>query len=211
MKELFNPEGQFMAAIKTFSDWLLLSMAAFICSAFIITLGPSLVAMCSVGMKLARGEYVSPIYDFCKEFKNNFKQGIIEGLVLMAAAGLLSIDLYFCITVLNGNYKKYLATLIVVVIIFVLMVFWLVFPITARFSLNIKEIFHNAVIMAAMNPFRAITGVIFFLMPYAAAIIIYPLLPLVLLFLPALPLYYNAGYYVRLFKRFEPDTDEEVM
>ena len=72
-------------------DLMVVNWLWVLCCIPVVTIGPATCGMYTVTLKLAREEPVNPVKDFFRGFKENFKSGLLLGLLaailLVAAAG----------------------------------------------------------------------------------------------------------------------------
>ena len=72
-------------------DLMVVNWMWVLCCIPVVTIGPATCGLYTVTLKLAREEPVNPVKDFFRGFKENFKSGLLLGLLaailLVAAAG----------------------------------------------------------------------------------------------------------------------------
>ena len=90
--KLFNIDGGFYQFISRFYDLVKLNFLWFIGCIPIITIGASTTAAYSVALKMVDDEESYIARSFIREFKNNFKQGTVMGLIFTAATYALYLD-----------------------------------------------------------------------------------------------------------------------
>jgi len=121
----------------------------------VVTIGPAWTAMYYVLLKSMRSDDpIRPLRDFWKGFKTNFKQSLITWLIFLGVAAIILIDINFCKAhggVMNAFlYANYALGAVVLIIMFMM------FPVTAAFADSIKGLIRNSVYFAAKNPVRTI-------------------------------------------------------
>lgn len=151
MGNLFNLEAPIWVFMGEVADVLILAALWWVCSLGIVTVGASTSALYYVIGKKVRKESSDVISDFFKSFKENIKQSIPFGIMLII--GSISFILYSAYT-LEGfmveKYSGYLKYLIPVLIVFSfeffnIMAFTL--ALLARFEMKSMQIIKTAIII----------------------------------------------------------------
>ena len=88
-------ENPFWQALNVIADMMLLNLLTLLCCAPVITVGAALTAMNDVVIRIIRQEESSILKGYGQAFRQNLKNGILFGLILLVAAGLLYFD-YLC-------------------------------------------------------------------------------------------------------------------
>ncbi len=94
---MFSIEGKFFRTLTKIGDFLILGVLGIIFSIPVITVGASLAAMSSVGMKLVKDEEGYVFRNFFHSWKSNFKQSIGVELILAAIGAVLCADVVICV------------------------------------------------------------------------------------------------------------------
>ncbi len=94
---MFSIEGKFFRTLTKIGDFLILGVLGIIFSIPVITVGASLAAMSSVGMKLVKDEEGYVFRNFFHAWKSNFKQSIGVELILAAIGAVLCADVVICV------------------------------------------------------------------------------------------------------------------
>ncbi len=134
-------DSKFGRIFTKFFDGCYLNLLWFVCSIPIFTLGAASAALWSVTLKIAKDEESSSITRmFFRAFKENFRQGTVLWLILLAVGLLLAGDgyiLYHLRASASGTLAIFwtllLAVLIVGVIAYVIILFY-IFPLIASVS-----------------------------------------------------------------------------
>lgn len=150
MSSLFNMDSPVMRFLSRVCDIMILNILCIICCIPVITAGASITAMYSITLKMVRGEESYIFKGFFKAFKENFKQSTIIWLI-MAALGIFIYMDYRATAFLLGNMKSIFQILIGALSILYFMVLVYIFPYTARFINDIKNIFKNSLLIAILN------------------------------------------------------------
>ena len=101
---LFNQDNPFWQSMDRVFDLCELNILWLVCCIPIVTAGPSTVAFYYAMINLVRGEEGYVHKDFFRSFKQNFKQGLLAGLLLMAVGGFLAADVYIAYKSGKGIY-----------------------------------------------------------------------------------------------------------
>ena len=147
MSSFFNMDSPIMRFLSRVCDLMILNVLCIICCLPVITAGASITALYSVTLKMVRGEESYIFKGFFKAFKENFKQSTILWLI-MAALGIFIFVDYRAASLLPANMSKIFQVLIGAILVLYLMVLTYVFPYTARFENNIKNILKNSLLLA---------------------------------------------------------------
>jgi len=94
---MFSIEGKFFRTLTKIGDFLILGVLGIIFSIPVITVGASLTAMSSVGMKLVKDEEGYVFRNFLSSWKSNFKQSIGVELILAVIGAVLCADVVICV------------------------------------------------------------------------------------------------------------------
>lgn len=150
---MFQYDGPLVTFLMRLGDMIILHVIWLICCIPIITIGPATVAANYVALKLVRDEGTSVVTMFFKAFRRNFRQGVVLGLISMAAGGLLVLDIYLCINRMEGgNLFKLvlLAALIFLTLMYLITMLW-VWAVTARFENTVPRLLANSLLLAVGN------------------------------------------------------------
>ncbi len=212
MNGLFNLDSPIMRFLSKVCDLMILNVMCIICCLPIVTAGASITALYTITMKMVRGEESYIFKGFLKAFKENFKQSTIIWLI-MAVLGIVVFVDYQAASLLPENMSNIFRVLIGALIIFYLMILSYIFPYTARFENNIKNIFKNSLLIAILN------------LPWTILVIALPIALGFLTFLTTTTLVYGSmlwmllGFAVvayiesmifrRVFAKYEPASEKD--
>ncbi|MBQ6440258.1 MAG: DUF624 domain-containing protein [Mogibacterium sp.] len=150
MDKFFDSDNPVMKFLARLVDLVVLNVITILYSIPVVTAGGALTAMNYVLFHLNREDESYVIKMFRKSFRANFKQGIPEGLLALAAAGITAVDLL----ALHGSESR-LATLmmisitIIAVLMFVTCVY--MFALQSRYENTVRGTILNAVRLAIGN------------------------------------------------------------
>lgn len=143
MNWLFDAEKPLMRGLSTVADLMILNFLALLCSLPVITAGPSFTALCSVSMRVVRGEEGSLVKDFWKAFFRNLKRSTLFWLLLLLCCGVLYFD-YLAATVYIPVMRYGIAALGILLLAISLYVFVLL----ARYDNSLLATIKNALLLA---------------------------------------------------------------
>lgn len=214
MGRLFNMDNKFFQVMGRIADLLILNLLFLVCCIPVITIGPSLAALHYVLLKMSRNEESYLIRSFFKSFKENFRQGVIINLILLAAALILYVD-FNLISSMTGMMAKALYYIFLVLTLLFAMMYMYVYPLLAKFYNSVSTIFKNSMLMAIRHlPYTLLCLVIsvlpfgIFLVPsYQAQA---TLLMLFFLMGCSLVTFINDHFFVKIFDNYIPDEEEEA-
>ena len=150
MEKFFDSENPVMRILSRLVDLALLNILTVCTSMLIVTAGGALTAMNNVLLHLVRGDetYVTRMY--WTSFKKNFRQGIPEGLLLLAVAAVTAVDMW----TLHGSGSR-LATMMMIIVTFIAMfmavTFVYMFALQARYENTVRGTIINAFRLAIGN------------------------------------------------------------
>lgn len=145
----------FLNGLRTVGDLMVLNWLWFFCSVPIITIGPATCALYAVTLKLARGEHASPFRDFFRAFRENFKKGLVLGLIAIALAVVAWVDFGFAMGQTGPLHTVYLALAIVLAGVLLSYVCY-AFSLQAMFENTLMGQIKNAFAMVFVAPGKTI-------------------------------------------------------
>ena len=206
---MFRLDSKLMGAISTFTDYIILVIFCILFSIPIFTIGASVSAMYYVSMKMARGKDVYIFRDFIKGFRDSFKNATIAWIILLlldAAVGYTWIWLYYDNSIALGKTFTIIFLCLSVYLVFLQL---MIFPFIARFENSIY------------NTFKLTMGFTLLRLIPLAIVLFLDLLPILLSYkyvgyaigiMPvgeALALYLNGYIFANMFKKIEPEKENE--
>ena len=201
MDKIFNLDSKLMQTMNKFADIMLLNVVTLICCLPIITIGPAITAMHYVLLKMFRNECDAVLKNYFKSFKENFKQGILLGLIYTVIGAILVVDVWYMLNV----EQIYLIFEIIIIVACVLALFsyvW-VYPLQCRYENPIRMTIKNTFKVGLLNLSNTIMMILISLIPLILLLTFEWALPVVTLLGIALPGYWQAMLYSRVFDRLE--------
>lgn len=205
-KIMFQSDNLLSRVLTKVFDLCLLNILFLITSLPIFTIGVSLSALYTVTLAMSKNEE-SPVFKmYFRMWKQNFKKGMIAGLVLLGIVALLIFDMWIWWNS-RISYRMFFMIATLVLLSLVIMVSNWVFPLIAKFENSVKNMFKNAMIFSMRYAIVSFCmGIV--MVGYGALILKYlvVLLPLFFLF-GVILLVYPWTLYVNL--RFERYLNEQ--
>ncbi len=204
MSSIFNLDNPFFSGLNKIVDAFFLSIIFLITCIPIITIGPALTALYYATAKSLRRDrgYISK--EYFKAFKLNFLQGLVSGLILIAASSILAIDWKYAKNLHNttGVILFSIFTALFIILFFITIY---IFPVLSRFKTKTLHLFKTAFFMSMRHLpstiLMAIIVIFFGLLVYLFRI------PIV--FAPALCTLLVSFLMERIFKKYMPEKSEE--
>ncbi len=116
----------------------------------IITIGPAIVALTAVMTKRVRDIPCFVFYEYKKAFKENFKQGVLAGLLVMVLLGFsgFSIFYYYSWHLENADLMYFaLASVTIVIFVFVSVASCYLYAQIALIELPLKQMIKNSILL----------------------------------------------------------------
>ena len=140
MNRLFTPDNPVMQFITKLACTAYLNLLWFICCIPIVTAGASTTALYYVTLKMVKDEESGLTRAFFHSFKENFRQGTIIWLILLAAGIVLGIDGY---VLYHLRFEHIFWTIITAIFVIVAIAYAIIclyiFPLLSRFSNRSEE------------------------------------------------------------------------
>ncbi len=208
MDKLFNLDSPVMRFLSRMADLIWLNILTLICCLPIITAGASLTAMHYVLLKMVRNEEGYITKSFFNSFKINFRQATLIWLMMLVLIFIFVGDVYI---MLQGNFPLVMTILVGIVIFMALIGMTMVFPVLSRFDNTIKNTLRNSFLMGVANFPKVILMMLMYAVPLLIAYIaLIQMTPILVMFGFTLPAYGSAALYSKIFKRFEPNEEENI-
>lgn len=94
---MFQVNGPIWRFLNLLGDMIFLHLLWLICSIPLITIGPATTAAHYTALKIVRDEGRGVWYLFFKSFRQNFRQGMVLGLIFLPTGLILILDFYLCL------------------------------------------------------------------------------------------------------------------
>ena len=136
-------ENPFWQGLSVIADMMFLNLVTLLCCVPIVTAGAALTAMNDVVIRIIRQEEGGILKSYGRAFRANLKNGILFGLILLAAMGLLYVD-YLCALAYAEMFRYGIAAL--AVLLLALTVYTL--ALLARYDNPLGKTLKNAAVLA---------------------------------------------------------------
>lgn len=168
MNDLFGLDSPVMQFITKIVYAVYLNILWFICSLPIFTIGASTTALFYVTLKMAKNEEGNITKAFFHSFKENFRQGTLIWLILLALGIILGIDGYVLYHMRFENvFWTICSAIFIVVIAAYAIILMYIFPLLARFNNTVFAMFKNSLMIGMRFLFCTILmAVIYFVMAF---------------------------------------------
>lgn len=166
MNKILSPDGPLMSLMTKIAYSAYLNILWFLCSLPIVTVGASTTALFYVILKIAKNEEGNITKAFFRSFKENFKQGTIIWLILLAAGIMLGVDGYvlYHMRFANAFWTILTAIFIIAVVAYTIIAMY-IFPLLARFQNTTIAMFKNSIMIGMRFLLcTALMAVIYFVM-----------------------------------------------
>lgn len=207
MDKIFDSDNPVMKFLARLVDLVILNVITLLYSLPLITLGGALTAMNNVLLHYVRGDETYTIRMFRKSFRINFRQGIPEGILALAAAGIAAVDLW----VLHGSESRMATLMMFVVTIIAIMIFITcvyMFALQSRYENTVGGTILNALRLAVGNLPRSAGMVIIWLIWILILVYLHNAASLaILIFGLSLPGYLCAMLYNGIFEDLESEEE----
>ncbi|HIR77331.1 MAG TPA: YesL family protein [Candidatus Choladousia intestinipullorum] len=210
MQRFFSMDNGLFRALNRISDLMILNLIFILCCIPVVTIGPALTGLYYVTLKIASNEEGYIVRGFFKSFKQNFRQGLIIWLILLAAGCVFGVDIFILIQTKTAFSNVLLVIISATALVF-LMVFLYIFPVLSRFENNIRATFKNSLIIAVADFPRTFVMMVI----TAAAVILtfwnsitlwYGLLVWILVGFSGLA-FINSHFLNKIFAKYMPEED----
>lgn len=205
MNKLFDSNNPVMRFLSRLVDLVILNVMTLLYSIPVITAGGAFTAMNYVLFHYVRGDETYTIRMFRKSFRMNFRQGIPEGILVLAVAVITAVDMW----ALHGSESR-TATLLMIVItiiaIILFVTFVYVFALQSRYENKVSGTVLNAVRLAVGNLPRTAGMAVIWLIWILILVYLHNAASLAILtFGLSLPGYLCAMLYSRIFEDLESE------
>ena len=202
MGRFFNLDSPLMTFLSKMADLMILNLLTLICCIPIITAGDAMTALYYMTVKMVKNEECYIVKGYFKSFKENFKQATIIWLIALFV-GIILVGDFMILRNSTLSFGKVIMVLITVVAVVY------IFPVLSRFENTVKNTIRNAFLMSVLNLPKTILLVIINLIPTVVLLVTLQAMPIVILFGFSVPAYVASMLFVKIFKRFEPEEEEE--
>lgn len=207
MGRFFDLDNGFFRFLNKVFDMIVLNLLVLVLCIPVVTAGPAVASMYYIAMKEVKDEEGYVIKPFFKFFKNNFKQGFILELIVLAASAVMTADIYIMYQWTqneSGFFLNILFALLVGFAIIVLITVVFIFPMLAKFDNNIKGYLMNSLMMGVRHLPQSVLAIIII----AGCAVLTYIYPVALLFAIGLAGFLTSMIFVKIFDNYIPKAEE---
>lgn len=166
MTDLFNVDGPVLQFVNKIVYSVYLNILWFLCCIPVITIGASTTALFYVTLKISKNEEGNITKAFFRSFRENFRQGTLIWLILLALGIILGVDGYVLYHMRFENLFWTLCTAVFcVAAIAYAIVLMYIFPLLARFDNTTGAMFKNALFIGVRFLFcTVLMAAVYFIM-----------------------------------------------
>ncbi|MCL2707746.1 MAG: DUF624 domain-containing protein [Defluviitaleaceae bacterium] len=205
MSGFFSLDGPFYKYGSLVADIMILSVAWIVCSIPLVTAGASTAAIYFVATRRIANREGYILRDFWAAFKANFKRATILWII-MVALGLLLINNIIFFFGMSGTMASIMLPIEICLLIELVLISFYVFPITARFDMNVKTTLKTAFYMANRHLPTSLTIAVLFAALILAILFMSEIL---ILAAPGLFAWLSSYMLIRIFKKYRPEMDKD--
>lgn len=203
MKKLFDMDNPLMRTLSTAADLLTLNILTLVLSLPLVTMGPAVIAMNDIVLRMVRSEETYIVKPYLRAFRDNFKQGALMSLLVLAAAALLYVDYVAAIATIP---MLRIVSFAVAVIVYALFLY--TFALLARFENSIRATLKNAAALSVGFFPRTLAMVVFAVGFWLGGFRFYRFgIPLLLMFGLSLPCYVKHLLLNSVFRKLEESAE----
>lgn len=207
MGEFFNPEKGIWAWLSTLVDIVGLSILWTLLCLPVVTTGPATAALYYTVVKCVRGRESGAFGYYFRSFRQNFKVGLLAGLIVIPLALLLLgghfIVRWYGTRLGGGAYVLYVAYYFALILPAGVLC-WL-FPLLGRFEYGVGGLFRTALQLTAAHLPSTVVAVL--LTAQTAAFCIEKWWPVV--FMPVAAVLLVSLFFEKIFQRHSPELASE--
>lgn len=208
--KLFSPDSKFMIAMAQLGDLTILNFLYLLTCLPVFTIGAATTALYTVTFRNTRDWGRGLIRSYFRAFRDNFKQGTVLGLILLAVGGCTLLDAFLFYR-LNGPIR-YLFILFGTLFVMLLFTASYAFPLLSQFSNSTKETLKNAFILGLGSGPRSILmglmNIAPFVVLYANYFMFFKMAFLWVFWYFSTIAYFNALLLKKVFKPYRNDEED---
>ena len=206
---MFRVNGPVMQKLTKLCYILYAHILAVACCIPVITAGAGFTALEYVLLKISREEEGAITKDFFHSFKENFKQGMVMGIVYFGVAFFLLYDFYFLQHQETGMNSVMMVATLAVALLLVLNMAW-GFVLLSRYKNTAFQTMKYAFSFCIVHIGPTIVMLAVVIIPIALATLSVQILPYAMIIGPVLSGYIRPKLYGKVFEQVEAATTENT-
>ena len=203
MGEFFNPEKGIWVWFSTLVDICGLSVVWIFLCLPLVTAGPATAALYYTVVKCVRGRESETFGEYFRSFRNNFRIGLLAGLIVLPAGAVLlaghSIVRWYGTRLGGAAYILYVAYYLFLTLPAGVLC-WL-FPLLGRFEYQVRDLFRTALQLSVAHLPSTVVAVL--LTAQTAVFCLERWWPVV--FMPAVAMLLLSLFFERIFQKYSPE------
>lgn len=180
-----NPCNEVMSVV---GDLAMLSLAWFVCSIPLVTIGASSAAACEVARTMQEGRDNGIFRGFWAAFTRRIGTALLLTLILASVWGVIVFDLWY-LSRLSGDVVSVAYGITLSVIVLVGMILAFILPLSGRSGLGVAQQIKQSARLAAMKPLTALACFALNIAP----IVLIVVLPGAVVWMPLLYIVFGIG------------------
>lgn len=205
---MFKLDSPLMSFLNRVADIMILNLLVILFSVPIVTAGAAITAGYFVAFKMAKNEESYIVRGFWKAFKENFKQSTAIWLIFLVVFAVLFLD-YRIMFYSEMEMGRWITYGVIAVTVIIALGFSFVFPLQARFVNSVKNTIKNSFLMALSHLPSAVLFVASYAVPVLLVYFFPQTIPVVFLVACGLLIFLKSFLFLKIFKKYEPDTESE--
>lgn len=202
MGNLFSMNGKFYHFMCKVADCIILSVLWLVCSLPLVTLGASSSALYYGVLRSVRKEEGSAARFFFRGFRDNWKQGTVVTVIMIAFAWVI----FFLAYTTQGK------ALVILIALCVLFLAWLHYLLSyiARFQAPMKKVLVNTLAICLANLPASLSMVALLIVTVLALVWTFPASAMTLLLIPAVYTLVSSFLLERVYRKYLPEGEESA-
>lgn len=206
MDKLFNADGKFVELMNRVGDFFLLNLCFIMACVPIVTVGPALIALYYISIKLYKREDINVVRSYFKSFKESMKSGLGIGIVMLFFMVIFLVD-FFILFKTDAQISGLLVMGFVISFIAYLLMICYLFPLMARYENRLVNHCKNAFILSVKYFPKTILMIISVLVIVVSISLLVSLRPFLLIFGFATLAYLHVSLLMNIFKDLEKELN----
>lgn len=163
--DLFRPDNPFNTVMGRIGDLAMLSIAWFVCSIPIVTIGPATSAACEVAREIVEDTDEGVFRTFIRAFKHRFGVNMLFSLTFIVLFAIGAVDLWY-ISRQSGDSASLVYGITLGALVIAMMMLSFVLPLSGRSKLSWWEQIKQSARLALMKPLLALGNIALIALPF---------------------------------------------
>lgn len=163
---LFRQDNPFNVVMGRIGDLAMLSVAWFVCSIPIVTIGPATAAACEVAREIVEDTDEGVLRTFWRAIKRRFGVNMLFSLLFIVLFAIGAVDLWY-ISRQSGDAASVIYGVTLGALVIIAMMLSFVLPLSGRSKLSWWEQIRQSIRLSLMKPLLALGNVALIALPFA--------------------------------------------